>query len=145
MCHFTCQAQKITIYRDFNLICNSWWKPRWCPLLVTSQASSSATAHKTYLILLSRSKAFHWRQNRFEILQISKTLGAPSTPLVRCGINLRVCPRIEEGNGLAITEWFIFGKKNLQLTTFIIIDSYNCRLFTTSSGWFYRNLIRSFN
>ena len=34
-----------------------------------SQASSSATTHKIYLILLRRSKAFHWRQNRFEILQ----------------------------------------------------------------------------
>ena len=39
------------------------------PLLVTSQASSSATTYKIYLILLRRSKAFHLRQNPFEILQ----------------------------------------------------------------------------
>ena len=36
---------------------------------MTSQASSSATIHKIYLILLRRSKAFQWRQNCFEILQ----------------------------------------------------------------------------
>ena len=36
---------------------------------MTSQASSSATVHKIYLILLRRSRAFQWRQNRFEILQ----------------------------------------------------------------------------
>ena len=36
---------------------------------MTSKASSSATIHKIYLILLRRSKAFQWRQNRFEILQ----------------------------------------------------------------------------
>ena len=39
------------------------------PLLVTSQASSSATTYKIYLILLKRSKAFHFRQNPFEVLQ----------------------------------------------------------------------------
>ena len=39
------------------------------PLLVTLQASSSATTYKIHLILLSRSKAFHLRQNPFEILQ----------------------------------------------------------------------------
>ena len=37
---------KITIYRDFNLISNSWKNTRWRPLLVKSQASSSATTHK---------------------------------------------------------------------------------------------------
>ena len=35
-CYFISEAQKITIYRDFNLISNSWWNPRWRPLLVTS-------------------------------------------------------------------------------------------------------------
>ena len=39
------------------------------PLLQTSQASSYATTHEIYLILLRRSKAFLWKQNRFEILQ----------------------------------------------------------------------------
>ena len=48
------------------------------PLLVTPQASSSATTYKIYLILLRRSKAFHLRQNPFEILHISKTLGRGS-------------------------------------------------------------------
>ena len=45
MCCFSCKAQKITTSRVFNLISDSlenrrWW-PRWRPLLVTSQASSS--------------------------------------------------------------------------------------------------------
>ena len=42
------------------------------PLLVTSQAFSRATTYKIYLILLRRSKAFHLRQNPFEILQHNK-------------------------------------------------------------------------
>ena len=42
------------------------------PLLVTPQASSRATTYKIYLILLRRSKAFHLRQNPFEILQHNK-------------------------------------------------------------------------
>ena len=37
--------------------------------------SSRATIHKIYLILLRRSKAFQWRQNRFEILQHIKNSG----------------------------------------------------------------------
>ena len=45
------------------------------PLLVTPQASSGATTYKIYLILLRRWKAFHLRQNPFQILHISKTLG----------------------------------------------------------------------
>ena len=45
------------------------------PLLMTSHASSSATINKIYLILLRRSKAFQWRQNRFEILQHIKNSG----------------------------------------------------------------------
>ena len=43
--------------------------------MVTSQASSSATTHKIYLIVLRRSKAFHRRQNRFKILQDIKNSG----------------------------------------------------------------------
>ena len=59
--------------------------PRWRPLLVTSQASSSATSHKIYLIVLIGSKAFHWRQNHFEILHHIKNSGKgfnqfPRTP-----------------------------------------------------------------
>ena len=42
------------------------WRHR--PLLPT-------VAHKIYLILLRRSKAFHWRPNRFEILQHIKNSG----------------------------------------------------------------------
>ena len=44
---------------------------------MTSQAFSSATIRRIYLILLRRSKAFQWRQNRFEILQHIK-----NSPLV---------------------------------------------------------------
>ena len=42
---------------------------------MTSHASSSATINKIYLIFLRRSKAFQWRQNRFEILQHIKNSG----------------------------------------------------------------------
>ena len=53
---------------------NLRWGPRWQPCLVTLQASSNAATHKPppNLILLIRSKAFHWKQNRFEILQHTK-------------------------------------------------------------------------
>ena len=80
-------------------------RSRWRPLLVTSQASSSVTTNKIYLILLSRSKqepikAFHWRQNRFEILQhIKNSLEGfyphPPYPLYHgWGMNLIVRPRV---------------------------------------------------
>ena len=42
---------------------------------MTSLTFSSATIHKIYLILLRRSKAFQWRQDRFEILQHIKNSG----------------------------------------------------------------------
>ena len=65
--------KKNTISRGYNLIFNSFVKldmvAKMVPLLVTSQASSSAATDKIYLILLRRSKAVHLRQNRFEILQ----------------------------------------------------------------------------
>ena len=66
--------KKNAISRDYNLIFNSFVKSdmvaKMAPLLVTSQASSSAATDKIYLILLRRSKAaVHLRQNRFEILQ----------------------------------------------------------------------------
>ena len=76
------------------------WLPRWRSLLVTSKASSSATTHNIYLILLRKSKAFHRRQIRFEILSATyqKLWGrVPSTPTplvprwgYRLGMNLRV-------------------------------------------------------
>ena len=49
MCYLLCQAQKIT---NSNSWINQRWRPRWRPLLMTSRASSSATTHKIYLILL---------------------------------------------------------------------------------------------
>ena len=42
MCYFTCQAQKNSIYRGFNLITTSWYNSIWGPFLVRSQASSSS-------------------------------------------------------------------------------------------------------
>ena len=76
------------------------WLPRWRSLLVTSKASSSATTHNIYLILLRKSKAFHRRQIRFEILSATYQKlwgGVPSTPTplvprwgYRLGMNLRV-------------------------------------------------------
>ena len=51
---------------------------------MTSQVPRTATTHKVYLILLRRWKAFHWWQNRFEILQHIKNSGEgfhpPQTP-----------------------------------------------------------------
>ena len=58
MCYFTCQAQKNHHLSQFNLISNLG-KIQDGDIVVTSQASSSATTHKMYLILLRRSKAFH--------------------------------------------------------------------------------------
>ena len=98
MGYFTCQAQRSTNCSRFYLISNSWWNPRWRPCLVTSQASSSATTHKIYLMLLRRSKAFHWGQNRFEILQHLKTLGRGSINLLLYyggAMTLRVCPSVK--------------------------------------------------
>ena len=79
MCYFSCKTQKIYHFSW------SWWRPWSRPLLVTPQASSSATTHKTYFILLSRSKAFNYRQNLFEILQHIRNPGEgfhppPSAP-----------------------------------------------------------------
>ena len=55
--------KKNAISRGYNLIFNSFVKSdmvaKMAPLLVTSQASSSATSHKIYLIVLIGSKAFH--------------------------------------------------------------------------------------
>ena len=73
MCYFACQVQTIINFCSLYLISNSW-RPRWRPCLVTSQTSSSATTRKIYLMLSRRSKAFHRRQNCFEILQHIKTL-----------------------------------------------------------------------
>ena len=63
MWYFTSQAQETTISRGFNLtfisgkIQDGGQDDDYCCL--TLQASSSATTHKIYLILLRRSKAFH--------------------------------------------------------------------------------------
>ena len=43
---FHVKHKKITMCPGFNLISNSWQNPRWWPLLVTWQASSSVTTHK---------------------------------------------------------------------------------------------------
>ena len=65
-----------------------------------SKTSSSVTAHKIYLILLRRSKAFHQRQKRFEILQHIKNSEEGRVPLTTPlyhggGMNLRVRPRVD--------------------------------------------------
>ena len=76
---------------------------------MTSQASSSATTHKIYLIVLRRSKAFHRRQNRFKILQDIKNSGEgfhqtpppPPPPLYHGeAMNLLVRPRVNNSNKL---------------------------------------------
>ena len=69
---FYVKHKKVNNARGFYITFNSWWnlrwRPGWQPYLVTSQASRSATTHEIYLVLLRRSKAFNWRQNRFQIL-----------------------------------------------------------------------------
>ena len=74
------------------------WRLTWRPLLVTSQASSSATTDKIYVILLRRSKAFYC----FEILQHIKNsrggLHTPPPPYLYHGggMNLRVRSRVNK-------------------------------------------------
>ena len=58
--------KKNTISRSFNLISNPRWRPRWRPLLVTSQASSSATNHKIYLIFVKKVKGFPLKVKLFQ-------------------------------------------------------------------------------
>ena len=77
------------------------------PLLVTSQASSSVTTHKMYLILLKRSKTFHWRQNRFEILQLIKNSAGggvlhppPTTILAKWGYEFACTSEVKPPRGL---------------------------------------------
>ena len=92
-------------FRGLHLISKSSyilrWRPRWWQLLVTSQASSSATTHKIYLTLLTRSRDFHWRQNHLQILQHMKNFREgfhqpPPPPLYHGGgVNLRVRPRVK--------------------------------------------------
>ena len=68
-----------------------WWchRPPAAPPLIKNKTR-----------LLSRSKAFHWRQKRFKILQIIliKNSGEgsypPPPPIPRWGMNLRVRPRV---------------------------------------------------
>ena len=61
--------KKNTIPCEYNLIFNSFVKSgmvaKMAPLLVTSQASSSAATDKIYLILLRRSKAVHLKAKSF--------------------------------------------------------------------------------
>ena len=63
-----------------------WWRHR-------------PPAAKLYLILLRRSKAFQWRQNRFETLQHIKNSGErfhlPSSCTLVGGMILRVRPRVK--------------------------------------------------
>ena len=88
---------------SLSLISNScqnprWW-PRWQLLLVTSQAFSCASSHKIYLMLLKRSKAFHWRQIVSKYCNLSKPLArrlsAPSPLYQGGGMNLRVRPCVD--------------------------------------------------
>ena len=79
-----------------------------------SQASSIATTHKIYLILLSRSNAFHWRQNRFKILLHIKTSREglhqpPPPPLYHGGgMNLHVCQRFKSVENKSIGKGLVF-------------------------------------
>ena len=86
-------------FRGLHLISKSSynlrWRPRWWQLLVTSQASSSATTHKIYLTLLRRSKDFHWKQNHLEILQhiknFRKGFQPPPPPIPCTTVEVWIC------------------------------------------------------
>ena len=59
-CYFTCEAQKIIIYRDFNLISNFLVKSKIATII--GDVTGLQQRHhplKMNLFLLSRSKAFH--------------------------------------------------------------------------------------
>ena len=90
------------------------WRPRWRPLLVTSQASSGATTHKIYLILLRRSKAFHYlKVKSFRNTAICQKLrgrlpSIPTSPLYHGrGMNLRVNRLVFTGNYMRMVT-FLF-------------------------------------
>ena len=98
----------MTIFPDFNLISSSWQNPRWQPLLVTSQAFSSSTIHKIYLVLLRKSKAKSFRNTA----TYQKLWGGiPSTPSPRYhggDMNLLVRPRVILGMNkgcFAVSPW----------------------------------------
>ena len=100
MCYFTSEAQKLPFIAILT----------WFLILVKSKMATivgdvtglQQRHHplKINLILLSRSKAFHWRQNRFEILQIimiknsEEGFHPPLSLIPRWGMNLRVRPRV---------------------------------------------------
>ena len=93
---------------------------------MTSQASSSATTRKIYLILLRRSKAFHWRQNRFKILQHIKNSGegfhpSPPSPPPCTTVVVWICLYVR---GL-IWNWnvLIFNEQSAWLYPSILTDS----------------------
>ena len=101
MCYFSYKAQKNIISRGFNLMSNSWQKPKWRLLLVTSQASSSTTTPKNILHLVKKIKGFPLKVKSFQnTATYQKLLGeVPSTPppppplYHTRGMNLRVRPR----------------------------------------------------
>ena len=86
---------RVNLYRDFNLIPTAWKNPSWGPLLVTSQASSSATTHKIYLFLRRSLRPSAEGKIVWKCCNISETLGrAPSTtplhPYATVGVGICV-------------------------------------------------------
>ena len=75
-----------------------WWR-HWPPS-APPPVNKIINNNWINLIFLSRSKAFHWRQNRFKILQIILIKNSvegfhPPLPLIpRWGMNLRVRTRV---------------------------------------------------
>ena len=88
---FIAVSNRFLIIGNIQDGCHCWWHHR---------LPAAPPPNKIYLILLRRSKAFHWRLNRFEILQHIKNTGEgfhqPSLPLYHGGgVNLRVHPRVK--------------------------------------------------
>ena len=92
-----------------------WWNPRWWPFLVTSQASSSATTRKIYLILRlsTQEKIFS------KYCNISKTPGRGS-----------IHPLPLETSFLAV-KTVCFHKKIWEEQFGFKVDWKNCRHFAT--------------
>ena len=131
-------------FRGLHLISKSSynlrWRPRWWQLLVTSQASSSATIHKIYLTLLRRSTDFHWRQNHLEILQHMKNFREgfhqrPPPPMYHGGgMNLHVLPRVTY---IQIDLWIVLPAENTPILSKLVFVpcEFNWPVISTHISW----------
>ena len=131
LCYFAYQAQKLTIHRDFNLISNSWWNPRWRQrwrlLLVTSK-----TQRPLVVLPLKKYTSSFWEDQRIStkdriiILQhiknstVEGSINSPSLLCTTMGVWICVYVRglravwvwlychLEQANSMAMCACFAF-------------------------------------